>query len=353
MAIRGHMKKIGWSLLVVALLMGGCSANNTSQASKSSSKKTESSVVKTKKVSKSASRLSEGKASSSSQKATSRTKKVAATVWNKTKQQELATFMAKWQKEMDQTYKGTYNGEKTNHLGYIFPDVIKNGKLAGRVKWGTRKINLTWSTNGENGNEFQIVEVATGGKGGTSFPTTYLFCIHNNQPVVFMTQTTNGNYLYVQDTQNADLQAEFAKIVTGIKPAILTDTSLNTDVSSSVKASPQRWPSAYQGTWYYYESYDKKVDTLKPEKISAVKLTYLKIQKINWLDIRGAHQTAGDGSYEYLRYHYYNGRQIPVMMMAGGAGAWFDGNAYQSKEIANQMKDFTFGDESKSQEDLD
>ncbi|PIO82033.1 DUF4767 domain-containing protein [Pediococcus damnosus] len=342
------MKKIWWSMLIGVLLLGGCSTNAASHSRKPSSKESRSSVV-TKKTNKVSSQVSES--SSSEKKVVAQSKPVSTTIWNKTKEQKLAKFMQTWQSEMGQTYKGTYNGEKPNHLGYVFPDVIKNGQLDGKVKWGSRKINLTWSTNGENGNEFQIVAVATGGKPGTNFPTSYLFCIHNKRPVVLMTQTTNGNTLEVQDTQNGDLQAGFAGIVTGTRPAVLTDASLNTDVSSSVKVSPQRWPNAYQGTWYYYDTSDKKVDSQPESKISDVKLTYLKIQNIKWLDVRGAHQTAGDGTYEYVRYHYYDGCQIPVMMTAGGAGAWFTLNAYPNKAVAMQLQDFKYGDESKSEED--
>jgi hypothetical protein len=38
--------------------------------------------------------------------------------------------------------------------------------------------------------------------------------IHNQQPVVFVTGTTNGDDLYVRTSQNSELQAGFAKIVT-------------------------------------------------------------------------------------------------------------------------------------------
>lgn len=334
-------------MLVGVLLLGGCSTNANKPTSKATSKESQSSSV-TKKTSKTTSQLSQ---SSHEKKTVAQSRPVAATLWNKTKEQKLAKFMQTWQSEMGQTYKETYNGDKPDHMGFVFPDVIKDGKLNGKVKWGNRKINLTWSNNGENGNEFQIVEVATGGKSGTGFPTTYLFCLHNNRPVVFMTQTTNGGILYLQDTQNAELQAGFAEIVTGTNPAILTDASLNTDVKSSVKASPQRWPSAYQGTWYSYSPYDKKISSIREEKISDVELAYITIQKIRWFNIRGKNQTSGDGAFEYVRYRYYDGQQIPVMMLASGAGAWSDGNAYQSKAIAAQMQDFKFGDESKTQDD--
>ncbi|MDV7718716.1 DUF4767 domain-containing protein [Pediococcus ethanolidurans] len=339
------MKKIWWSLLVSLLVLTGCSTNTNKQASKSSSKTVQSTTVKKN------SQVAKKTSSSKSAKRVTTKTKVATTVWNQTKRQKLAKFMQTWQTEMGQTYKGTYKGEQPDHLGIIFPKALTSSELNGKVKWGSTSVHLTWSKNGENGSEYQIVEVATGGVSGTHFPTTYLFCIHNGQPVVFMTQTTNGDVLDIQDTQNSALQTGFAKILTGSEPAVLTDASLNSDVSSDVNSSPQQWPSAYKGTWYYYDTYSKNVEHVTSGKISDVKLSYLKSTKSNWLNIRGAHQNAGDGDSEYVRYHYYDGRQIPVMMMASGAAPWFDSNAYRSEALAKQMKDFQFGDEVKTRDE--
>lgn len=340
------MKKIGWRLLIVILLLSGCSANQANRPHhRRSSEATSSSVKKAS----TAQATSKGSTSVSDD-----TSKANATVWNQTKTRQLARFMANWQSQMKQSYQGTYNDEKPDHLGNVFPKALKDGGLNGHVKWGEQTVNLTWSTNGENGNAFQVVAVATGGgKQRKSFPTTYFFCLYNQQPVVFMTQTTNGNDLDIQDTQNSALQAGFAKIVTGVKPQVLTNAALNADLTSAVKASPQRWPSAYQGTWYAYDGYEKKITSFSTDTISDFKLTRVKTKKRTWLNVRGGHQSAGAGTFEYVRYHYYDGRQIPVMMRASGAGAWFDENAYQSESIAKQMKDFEFGDESKKRDEED
>lgn len=252
---------------------------------------------------------------------------------------------------MGQTYQGTYDGKQPNHLGYIFPKAITSGEMNNRVSWGNQPVDLSWSTNGENGKAFQIVAVATGNKNGNGYPTSYLFCLHNQRPVVFMSETTNGDTFYIQDTQNAELQAGFAKIVTGVKPAIKTDASLNADVEPAINASPQRVPAGYNGTWYWM--LDDDVETMKPLNASDLRLTYADNMTPKMINIMGINQSAGAGEFEYLRYKYFDGQQIPVLMMGSGAHAWFDGNGYRSRAVATQLKGFTYGDETKTREQED
>lgn len=349
-AYSSQMKKLWTAALVGVLLLSGCSGKLTKQSTNpqaSESSKT------TKKVNKSVKTTQSTTSTKSTDKVTvqsaTKTKKATSTLWNTSKEKQLSAFMASWQTKMGQTYQGTYDGKQPNHLGYIFPKAITSGEMNNRVSWGNQPIDLSWSTNGENGKEFQIVAVATGGKGGEGFPTSYLFCLHNQRPVVFMSQTTNGDTFYIQDTQNAELQAGFAKIVTGVKPAIKTDASLNADVEPAINASPQRMPNGYNGTWYYKDDY--AVETMPALKKSEIKLMYVDNMTPKMLNIRGINQTAGDGTFEYLRYKYYDGRQIPVMMIAGGAGVWFYGNGYSSRTIATQLDGLKYGDETKTQDE--
>ena len=122
---------------------------------------------------------------------------------------------------------------------------------------------------------------------------------------------------------------------------------MNADVESAVNASPQRMPAGYNGTWYYKDDY--AIETMPALKESEIKLTVVDNMTPKMLNIRGINQTAGDGTFEYLRYKYYDGRQIPVMMIAGGAGVWFYGNGYNSRTIATQLDGLKYGDETKTQ----
>ncbi|AVK62075.1 DUF4767 domain-containing protein [Lactobacillus sp. CBA3605] len=337
------MKKIKVLMLVVVSLLSGCAARPNQAVPKVSSSQSTAATN-----SRPTSKKVASKKSSSAVVASSSSEMEANTLWNQTKTQRLAKFMHQWEVEMGQSYTGTYDGDHPDHLGFVFPTTITTGQLKDRVKWGQRAINLTWSKNGENGAEFQVVAVATGGKATAEWPTTYFFCLHHQRPVVFMTQTTNGDDLYLKDTQNSALQAGFTEIVTGSRPTVQDSATLNADVSAAVQAKPQRWPSNYQGTWYYYEAYTKRVETVENTRISEAKLNYFDTVTPKFINVLGATQTAGDGEFDYVRYQYYDGRQIPVMMMASGADMWFDNNAYRDKAIAAQLRGLQFGDETAS-----
>ncbi|WNW16519.1 DUF4767 domain-containing protein [Lactiplantibacillus plantarum] len=328
------MKKVWVGLLLGSLLLAGCATSPKSSASKTSQKATSTKVA----AKQAASQKNTASSDSSSQ--------AEATLWNTGKEAALSTFMASWQREMGQTYVGTYDDKAPDHLGFRFPNALLNGSLAGRIKWGSQSVDLKWSKDGEDRSEFQVVAVATGGKVEAQYPNTYFFCLHHRRPVVFVTQTTNGDELIIHDTQNSALQAGFAKIITGSRPTTLTDSSLNVNMSRDAKAN--QWPQGYQGTWYYYNKYDHKINSMTQNDTDGLKLSYVAAEGQKWIHIMGAEQTAGAGNFEYVRYHYFDGRQIPVLMNASGAGAWFDNNAYPSAAAANQMRDWQYGDESKT-----
>ena len=327
------MKKMWVGLLLGSLLLAGCSVSSKSSASRTRQKATST------KVSKQTANQGATAANASSTQA-------KATLWNTGKQAALSTFMAAWQREMGQSYVGTYDDKVPDHLGFRFPEAFSDNNLAGRIKWGSQSVDLKWSKDGEDKSAFQVVAVATGGKANAQYPITYFFCLHHRRPVVFVTQTTNGDELIIHDTQNSALQAGFAKIITGSRPTILTDSALNVNMSRDAKAN--QWPQGYQGTWYYYNKYDHKIDSMTQNDTNGLKLAYAASEGQKWIHIMGAEQTAGAGNFEYVRYHYFDGRQVPVLMNASGAGAWFDNNAYPSAIAANQMRDWQYGDESET-----
>ncbi|WP_159257178.1 DUF4767 domain-containing protein [Lactiplantibacillus pentosus] len=334
-----QMKRMWVGLILGSLLLAGCSSQSQSATKQSSAKTTTTKVKHSQSKQANAASVSDDSASSTQ-----------ATLWNTGKKAALSTFMASWQSEMGQTYVGTYDDKAPDHLAYHFPEVFKNGQLDGHVKWGSQAVSLKWSTDGEDSSPLQVVAVATGGKSEAIYPITYFFCLHNQRPVVLVTETTNGDQLILHDTQNSALQAGFAKIITGTKPAILSDTSLTAGTASAVDAN--QWPQTYRGTWYYYDEYSHKVQSFTQNSTDDLKLDYEPFDGRKWINIKGAHQGAGAGNYVYLRYHYFDGRQIPVMMMGSGAEAWFDGNAYQSAATAQQMQRWQYGDETKDHHDF-
>lgn len=247
-------------------------------SSKSSAPKTKQQATSTKVTSKQTTNQSATTSSESSSPA-------KATLWNTGKQAALSTFMAAWQREMGQTYVGTYDDKVPDHLGFRFPEAFSDSSLASRIKWGSQSVDLKWSKDGEDSSAFQVVAVATGGKADAQYPITYFFCLHNRRPVVFVTQTTNGNDLIIHDTQNSALQAGFAKIITGSRPTTLTDSALNVNMSRDAKAN--QWPQGYQGTWYYYDKYDHKINSMTQNDTDGLKLSYVASEGQKWIHIMG------------------------------------------------------------------
>ncbi|BDR57991.1 DUF4767 domain-containing protein [Xylocopilactobacillus apicola] len=136
----------------------------------------------------------------------------SSALWSDEKNQRLSAFMKKWQAEMGQTYVATYDGQEVNHYGFIFPADINNQNLRERVTLNGQPINLTWSNNGNNGSEYQVVAAAIR-QPVSMHMITYLFTLHNGKPAVYYTPTTNGGILRLFDTENAVLQNGFANII--------------------------------------------------------------------------------------------------------------------------------------------
>lgn len=138
---------------------------------------------------------------------------MTSTPWSQEKNQQLSTFMKEWQQRMGQSYLGTYDGHIANQYGFKFPEAIKNGDIKGKVLLNDQKVDLTWSTDGNNGSSYQIVAAATTEKIKIMGMITYLFAIHNGKPEVYYTKTNNGGILYFYNTENQELQIGFSKIV--------------------------------------------------------------------------------------------------------------------------------------------
>ena len=155
-------------------------------------------------------------AQSSSEKAetsSSETQKMTTVGWAAVKQASLASMMADWQAEMGQQYQGTYNNQVVDHLGFKFPDAIQNGELDGRIAFNQVPVKVVWDPDGHTAGDYQVVAAASGIIPGQMTPTTYLFVIDHDKPVVYMTQTSNGDVLQFTPTANADLQTRFEQLV--------------------------------------------------------------------------------------------------------------------------------------------
>ena len=65
---------------------------------------------------------------------------------------------------------------------------------------------------------------------------------------------------------------------------------------------------------------------------------------INYLNVMGWYQGAGDGEYFAVHTENIDGNDVQVLICAGGAGIWVDGIAYRSQAMAEKMQDHQFDD---------
>ncbi len=135
--------------------------------------------------------------------------------WSAGQDKQLSDFMGDWQSSMGQSFKGTYDGQSINHLGFVYPDAIEASAQTAYVY--DQKEQLTWY-QGQGSGRFVVYAAATGGKVRQSFPMLYLFALDtkDNSPVVLVSQTTNGQYLWFYETENPQLRQGFARILESV-----------------------------------------------------------------------------------------------------------------------------------------
>lgn len=205
-------------VVLVVLIGGGVvvvkhnqqNAQIGTETTKKDTSKTDDTAAKSSKKAATKKDDSEKEKASSKQKKDS--EKVAAQ-WSEDQTKKLADYMGVWQNAVGQTFVGTYNGDTPKHLSYKFPEALKEGKLDGHIKLDNEDVKFTWSAKADKKADYQVVAVATGSRQGSDKPTSYFFVIHDGQGVVYATETADGNDLELTKTQNADLQNNFASIV--------------------------------------------------------------------------------------------------------------------------------------------
>ncbi|BDR56597.1 hypothetical protein KIMC2_11590 [Xylocopilactobacillus apis] len=187
---------------------------------------------------------------------------------------------------------------------------------------------------GDQEAEYQVVAVATAVEG----VTTYLFTLHNGQPVVFYTQTSNGSRMYLYDSQNFALQSGFAKIVTGNSMPEMSNSNLNNDVQARIKM--KEIPLSYRHVWYYFNDQTKKVEQFDfTHRPSDMGLNY---SSDHWVLIKDVEEEGIDNFKMFLRYRFFDGKQIPVAMLKDETLF----NCYLDPNQIEIMHNFKYGDES-------
>ena len=368
-------------LLTSAVLLGGCGNTQVSHSTHQNN------AVKTNKVAD----QNNQKNQSSATTATTTNDQQEQSLWNQSKNQKLASFMQKWGTTMNQQYKSYGPGNNTNFYGIAFPQQFDQTLL----KVDNQTVSMKWSNDGTGNADYNVVAIYC--DSDTAQPMNehlYLFTFHNGNPVVLITQQTNGNVtksanngpddgLHFKETANQDLSNGFKAIANGKTPKLngqkISNNASQSSNSNNQSNAPDNFPADMQGTWYTYDKTDDKITSItisgnkltdsedpndvtevhkitdsekqanqnaNPSAADSSKQNWAYFNHINgWLNVYGWYQSAGDGAYYKIFTENINGKNVPVLAVASGAGIWLANNYYRSQDLAQQQQDTTYNGE--------
>lgn len=372
-------------LLTSAVLLGGCGNSQVSHSTHQNNN-----AVKTNKVADQ--QNSQKNQSSATTTTTTTNDQQEQSLWNQSKNQKLASFMQKWGATMNQQYKSYGPGNNTNFYGIAFPQQFDQTLL----KVNNQTVSMKWSNDGTGNADYNVVAIYCDSDTAQSMDGhLYLFTFHNGDPVVLITQQTNGNVtksadngpddgLHFKETANQDLSNGFKTIANGKTPKLNGQKTGNNASQSSNSNNrsdaPDNFPADMQGTWYTYDKDSDKMmsitisgnkltdsedpndvtevhkitdsekqanENTNPSTIDSSKRNWAYFNHINgWLNVYGWYQSAGDGEYYKVMTENINGKDVPVLAAASGAGIWLDNNYYRSQDLAQQQQDTTYDGES-------
>lgn len=213
-------------LIIVACVLviaAGVMVYLTVQSGKSSNSASE--VATSKTVSKNKHKGSSTSSSSSSQSSSSeksssddQSSKFAQSGWSSDQEAQLASFMNRFGTKMKQKYK-EYNGQESIEIlaGEKYPDDFNNRtfKMYSDNSKKTETINIGWDPSLKKDYDYHVVSIFNCNVGNPEQHITYLFSVHDGQPVALVDQTTNGSDCMVKETANQEVRTAFANIFEG------------------------------------------------------------------------------------------------------------------------------------------
>lgn len=139
-------------------------------------------------------------------------------LWNSDKQEKLDEFFDDWADTMDQNYeKYDGSGQIKTAAGEEFP------KEFDRMAVNGQKVSMSYEPSGKGDSDYNVVAIYNYDKNEGASHITYFFAFHNDQPIVLVDETTNGDLVQAKETANKDLINGFNAIVAG-KNATMTDS---------------------------------------------------------------------------------------------------------------------------------
>lgn len=138
--------------------------------------------------------------------------------WSATKESQLADFMKTFGKKMKQKYD-EYDGQHSlkTLAGQDYPEIFEQTdfKLYSDHSSKTERIDIGWDPLLKKDYDYHVVSIFNCNVGNPETHITYLFCIHDQQPLVLVDQTTNGEDVMVKETANHEVRDAFNEIATG------------------------------------------------------------------------------------------------------------------------------------------
>lgn len=131
-----------------------------------------------------------------------------ATLWNQSKNQQLANFIHSWAPTMHQSYEA-YDGtnELKTSVGTTYPADLSREQVNGQA--GV----MGWAPNGKGDYEYNVVAIYN--YNGTKPPLpnriTYFFCFHHGKPVALVDQSRDGEPS-AHPTVNQEVADNFERI---------------------------------------------------------------------------------------------------------------------------------------------
>lgn len=209
-------------LIIVACVLviaAGVVVYLTVQSGKSSNSASEVATSKNKHKGSSTSSSSLSQSSSSEESSSDdQSSKFAQSGWSSDQEAQLASFMNRFGTKMKQKYK-EYNGQESIETlaGEKYPDDFNNRtfKMYSDNSKKTETINISWDPSLKKDYDYHVVSIFNCNVGNPEQHITYLFSVHDGQPVALVDQTTNGSDCMVKETANQEVRTAFANIFEG------------------------------------------------------------------------------------------------------------------------------------------
>ncbi|WP_338187895.1 DUF4767 domain-containing protein [Lactobacillus amylovorus] len=209
-------------LIIVACVLviaAGVVVYLTVQSGKSSNSASEVATSKNKHKGSSTSSSSLSQSSSSEESSSDdQSGKFAQSGWSSDQEAQLASFMNRFGTKMKQKYK-EYNGQESIETlaGEKYPDDFNNRtfKMYSDNSKKTETINIGWDPSLKKDYDYHVVSIFNCNVGNPEQHITYLFSVHDGQPVALVDQTTNGSDCMVKETANQEVRTAFANIFEG------------------------------------------------------------------------------------------------------------------------------------------